>query len=476
MLGWRKLACVHVKALHNDRLRQQDAAAILPRQSPGNRSPPPSLLGSVHRKRLRCCRYAAVIVSSRLCSRNRPLPSIDEASSDADCQFKFRLIQETPHVTKFSVRDRTRLARFSVVNCGTGRQYKRASQPGANRDLLRISDLNTERSVIDSHLDERQRDGLCGTGKGFSPSGASDLLLVSPASPPPMASLAPALADGKSAVTETVTAAVTYDWQTVAAAGTTGTTYVYSTPTPNISAIGSEASGNQGVVIGGPVSNSYTWWQVAFDDDLTGLGHSGWSCARVTKCADPHVQRVSSERRPRRLVDAYMVVDQRDFLQRNRLLSIRRLRICLGLADREHHVQHHLHRQRRIYGSISGGDREPSAQLHLESVAPGHFQQSGDRSIRRHGDARPRLHGRKFVRGDRRLDGSSARECLRPSAPKSCGSILRPSSWVEDQNFIPAVTNKSGNKDYQRHHSAASFRLLKNRTRPVDSMIDLRPG
>ncbi len=65
---------------------------------------------------------------------------------------------------------------------------------------------------------------------------------------------------------------------TVAAAGTTAnpsTTYVYSTPTPNISAIGSEASGNQGVVIGGPASNSSTWWQVAFNDNLTGWVYQG---------------------------------------------------------------------------------------------------------------------------------------------------------------------------------------------------------
>ena len=98
--------------------------------------------------------------SSRLCSRNPPLPSAGEASSDVVRQFKSQLIQVTTHVTKFNVRDRTRLARFSVVNCGTGRQFKRADQPSANRDLLRISDLNTERSVIDARLVERQRDRL----------------------------------------------------------------------------------------------------------------------------------------------------------------------------------------------------------------------------------------------------------------------------------------------------------------------------
>ena len=42
-----------------------------------------------------------------------------------------------------------------------------------------------------------------------------------------------------------------------------------------MSAIGAEASGNQGVVIGGPASNSSTWWQVAFDDDLTGWTYQG---------------------------------------------------------------------------------------------------------------------------------------------------------------------------------------------------------
>ena len=75
------------------------------------------------------------------------------------------------------------------------------------------------------------------------------------------------------------------------------------------------------------------------------------SRGRIAHGADTLVQRASSAHRPRRLVDAVMVVDQGDLLQRRRLLSIARLRISLRLADREHHVQHHLHGQRRIYGS-----------------------------------------------------------------------------------------------------------------------------
>ena len=167
----------------------------------------------------------------------------------------------------------------------------------------------------------------------------------------------------------------------------------------------------------------------------------------LTNGADTLVQREPVRHRPRRLVDAVMVVDQRDFLQRNRLLSIGRLRISLRLADCKHHVQHHLHRQWRIDNSNSGGDREPGAQLHLASVAPGHFQRSCDRSLRRHGDARPGLHGRKFVCRHRR----SGRSQLK-TPPTLDVQVLRldspTSGWVEDQNFIPVVTNKSGTNKF----------------------------
>ena len=118
-----------------------------------------------------------------------------------------------------------------------------------------------------------------GTGKGFSPSGASGSIAVSPnvtTTYGVTCTGAGGSASQSVAVTVTAAAQLTIG-MTVAAAGTSapGTTCVYSTPTPNISAIGSEASGNQGVVIGGPVSNSSTWWQVAFDDDLTGWATQG---------------------------------------------------------------------------------------------------------------------------------------------------------------------------------------------------------
>ena len=55
----------------------------------------------------------------------------------------------------------------------------------------------------------------------------------------------------------------------------TGAIYASATPAPGASVIGSEALGNQGVVVGGPTSNGYTWWRVAFDDNLTGWFYQG---------------------------------------------------------------------------------------------------------------------------------------------------------------------------------------------------------
>jgi hypothetical protein len=121
-----------------------------------------------------------------------------------------------------------------------------------------------------------------GTGKGFSPLGPSGWLIVSPSTTTTYG--VTCTGAGKSAsqsATVTVTAAPTVAiGMTVAA---TGTIYASPTPSPNTSLVGSEAEGNQGVVIGGPVSNSYTWWEVAFDDDLT-----GWVVQSAVAAASPN--------------------------------------------------------------------------------------------------------------------------------------------------------------------------------------------
>ena len=113
-----------------------------------------------------------------------------------------------------------------------------------------------------------------GTGRGFSPSSASGSIAVSPGVTTTYGitcTSAGGSASQSIAVAVTPAAQLTVG-MTVAAAGTT---YVYSTPSTSTSAIGVEASGNQGVVIGGPASNSATWWQVSFDNDLTGWTYQG---------------------------------------------------------------------------------------------------------------------------------------------------------------------------------------------------------
>ena len=91
------------------------------------------------------------------------------------------------------------------------------------------------------------------------------------------------------------------------------------------------------------------------------------SRARIASGADTPLRRESCGHRPRRLVDAFMVVDQSDFLQRNRLLAIGRLRICLSLADRRAPCTASPAQavaDRRL--DHFGGGREPIAQVLLD--------------------------------------------------------------------------------------------------------------
>jgi hypothetical protein len=108
-----------------------------------------------------------------------------------------------------------------------------------------------------------------GTGNGFSPSGVSGSQAVLPKTTTTYGiTCTGAGGSANQSVTVTVTAAPTLAMGMTVAA--TITIYPSPTPTPGAATIGSEAQGNQGTVIGGPASNGYTWWQVAFDDDLTG--------------------------------------------------------------------------------------------------------------------------------------------------------------------------------------------------------------
>ena len=134
-----------------------------------------------------------------------------------------------------------------------------------------------------------------GTGKGFSPSGPSGSLVVSPTATTTYSiTCTGAGGSASQSVAVTLTPAPTLAvGDTVAA---TRKIYAYPTPSPSASAIGSEAPGNQGVVIGGPTSNSNTWWEVAFNDNLTGWTHTERSWRR-SRCDDAQPnQRLGSRR------------------------------------------------------------------------------------------------------------------------------------------------------------------------------------
>jgi hypothetical protein len=109
-----------------------------------------------------------------------------------------------------------------------------------------------------------------GTGKGFSPSGVSGSVAVSPGVATTYdITCTGAGGSASQSAKVTVTAAPTLAMGMTVAS--TGATYVYSTPSKSTPPIGVEALGNQGAVVGGPASaNGLTWWQAVFNDDLTG--------------------------------------------------------------------------------------------------------------------------------------------------------------------------------------------------------------
>ena len=142
-----------------------------------------------------------------------------------------------------------------------------------------------------------------GTGKGFSPSGTSGSLFVAPIATTTYGITCTG-AGGSASQSVRVDGeqrANACDWHD---GRDYGHTYVWSTPSTSTSAIGVEALGNQGVVIGGPVSaNRLTWWQVAFDDDLTGWAFQSGPTyqrprGRIANGADALVQRESSSVAP----------------------------------------------------------------------------------------------------------------------------------------------------------------------------------
>ena len=108
---------------------------------------------------------------------------------------------------------------------------------------------------------------------------------------------------------------------------------------------GVDAQGNPGTIIGGPVSaDSLTFWQVSFNDDLTGWTYQADAKPRAVsrkrhRRRGPSRLARSYEHHRRRLVDAFMVVEQRAGLHRIGLPAAARVRIGPRLAERDHHVR-----------------------------------------------------------------------------------------------------------------------------------------
>ena len=258
----------------------------------------------------------------------------------------------TAYVTKFSVRDRTRASlRLSVVNCRASRQFKRASQPSAPTVTFSASPTSIPNGQSSTLAWTSTNATACsGTGKGFSPSGASGSLAVSPGVTTTYGiTCTGAGGSASQSVTVAVTAAPTLDgWHDSRG-------YGHDLLPPNSIAeyARDRRRGARQPGRGHRRSSEqpYTWWKVAFDDDLTGWTYQGGLAA-----ASPNAPTLSFSASP-----AYIAPGASSTLSWSSTNATscsgvgfspsRASGSRLSLADCKHHVQHHLHRQRRIYDS-----------------------------------------------------------------------------------------------------------------------------
>jgi hypothetical protein len=323
-----------------------------------------------------------------------------------------------------------------------------ASEPSsANCDPLRISNLDTWGSIIDAQLDERQRQRLQRNGEG--------LLAIGPLRIPgrvarPYHHLRHHL-HRRGRISKSVchgdrdSCADACDWHDGSGSGP-------DLRLPNAIA---ECVRNRlrGV------------WQPGRRHQRSGqqhvhmvagrlqrrphrVGDSGEPCGRLSNDADAYVWREPACRRPRRIVNAFVVIDQRDFLQRIRLLAIRGLGICQGFAHRKREIPHHLHRQRRIHDAIGVGDRQPISHLLLEKIAPVTVNAPG---IVRFGGTETRalvfMDGSLYA-GIGDWEDPQLENALTPGA-----QVLRldspTSSWVEDQDFNQPLPSEPTEKHYE---------------------------
>ena len=229
-----------------------------------------------------------------------------------------------------------------LIITGTSRRASQCSADGC--DILRISNLNTEWSVIDTHLESANATACSGTGKGFSPSGPSGSLAVSPGV---TTTYTITCTGAGGAASQSVTVAVTGAAQltigmTVAA---TGTIYPSPTPSTNTSVIGVRGARQ-------PRHGHWRSSQQHVHMVAGSLQRRPYWVDSLRAVSRPHHQQRRHFRSARVLVSiAPGASSTLSWSSTNatscsgvRLLSIGRLRISLRLADCKHQLQHHLHR------------------------------------------------------------------------------------------------------------------------------------
>jgi hypothetical protein len=233
--------------------------------------------------------------------------------------------------------------------------------------------------------------------------------------------------------------------ETVAAAGTD---YVYAAPSPRSPVIGAETSGAQGVIIGGPVTDGYPWWQVAFDDNLTGWTYDT-GVARVSSNA-PTLTFTASPSSVARGAPSTLTWAS------TKATSCSGVGFSPSAVSGSASVAPTVSTNYTITCAGSGGSTTRTVSVIVNSV-PSVFTWTPSLPVTFH-DPRIVRFGGTETRALLFMDGSlyaGLGDWEDPSLqnPQSLGAqVLRLDSptggWVEDQNFLQA-TSRNGNKDFE---------------------------
>ncbi len=225
-----------------------------------------------------------------------------------------------------------------------------------------------------------------------------------------------------------------------------GKTYIYATPGGTV--IGAEPSGNQGYIFGGP---STYWWQVSFNDNLTGWTYSTGITPVAAESATAPTLTFSAN-------PTYIASGGSSTLS----WSSTNATSCTGTgfspsaASGSSAISPTATTTYTTTCTGSGGSTTRSAAMVVNPVPDFTWSRSlpitfTDPAIVPFGGTEMRF--LLFMDGSL-YAGIGDWEDPQLTNPQTLGAqVLRldsaNGSWVEDQNFIQAVTNKSGKHDYE---------------------------